>query len=38
MKIITYIVKIRLFFKDYLKELYYLIISLTKFDIILKIL
>ena len=37
-KIILYIARTLLAFEDYLKELYYLIISLAKFDIILDIL
>ena len=34
--IISYAVKTILFFRDYLKELYYLVTSLIKFDIILE--
>ena len=37
-KIIFYIIRIILSFKKYLEELYYLVTSLTKFNIILKIL
>ena len=36
-KLIIYIAKIIIFIKNYIKKLFYLIISLTKFDIILKI-
>ena len=35
---ISYIAKIILLFKNYLEELYYLVTSLAKFNIILKIL
>ena len=37
-KIITYIARTILIFNDYLKKLYYLVILLTRFDIILEIL
>ena len=37
-KLIIYIAKTIIFIKNYIKKLFYLIILLTKFDIILKIL
>ena len=37
-KVISYVARIILFFKDYIKELYYLITLLIKFDVILNIL
>ena len=36
-EVISYIIKTILFFEDYIKELYYLITSLIKFDVILDI-